>query len=674
MAPIHLAGLLVALLHPAQSVPARDILWKEGRLIIREAVAATEGACSAAPECWDDRYTCEACCGSFGLSDVILAEAVEADTLVEASRIASCWGSFDLTPSYCCADRGRRVFAPWWQSMDERRFEGNFLATLVVPNDREVTFAAQKTPALTHRIDLGNNAYTALTSVNLYCQTVRLTPAKALGAAGGRLCGEIASDAVSAFDPRITMDGALKVFVGPTFSSAGLQTFPEMYIPITSSIDPLLVTQLLCRRLGFSGGASFGQLLPPLRLDVPSSSQPFLSQLILQLLLFSCRRFSTSFVVYAQSVHARILTFHRSRWHSQRQSPCTFNANNYLVLPGLCGTVMRVTGRMLWRRQKRLDAQSGAGTSETGCPRRTEAARKRIAWRTTDKQRRGDTEEWAVGLWPAVPYAADVAPSREGKQDHPFEGTVTTPGAIRRAMNGVLEALLASAAAPTSQPSPVAGAGARPRLTVFDVGANVGRFTLSILESFRGWPLGAVVPSAGLDLDVHCFEPSDTAMQTLRRNVLGAEWKHWATSAAARCVEGGTNGGVGEGKRGADGVDACVDDGQASLRVRLQLYPEVNATVRFQQEALGDEVDAQRTLFRFDGERGEESSLFPFLTLEAHDRIRPQHSTPATTVDAYVRARGIERIDLLKIDVEGADPAFGRVRTARVGPDQRGAL
>jgi FkbM family methyltransferase len=128
----------------------------------------------------------------------------------------------------------------------------------------------------------------------------------------------------------------------------------------------------------------------------------------------------------------------------------------------------------------------------------------------------------------------------------------------------------------------------RPGMVVFDVGANIGHFTL--LAAKRVGPGG----------QVHAFEPASAEFAKLRRNILLNGFENVVANPLAICDHNG------------DVALQTCDGG-------LGLY---------------------NTMGR------------PFRSSEFTSSI-----VPCTTLDDYAQSRGITRVDLIKIDIEGAEPA-----------------
>jgi FkbM family methyltransferase len=143
----------------------------------------------------------------------------------------------------------------------------------------------------------------------------------------------------------------------------------------------------------------------------------------------------------------------------------------------------------------------------------------------------------------------------------------------------------------------------RPGMTVFDVGANYGQFTL--------WAAEQVGPSGS----VHAFEPSSYSFGRLGTNV-GRDPRLAARVALNRCAVADRPG-----------------------VVRLHSYgAEHSAWNSLHAHAMWDSMEARET---------------------RRPPLRPTggEDVPAVTLDQYCAEKGVARIDLLKIDVEGAELA-----------------
>ena len=141
----------------------------------------------------------------------------------------------------------------------------------------------------------------------------------------------------------------------------------------------------------------------------------------------------------------------------------------------------------------------------------------------------------------------------------------------------------------------------RPGMVVFDIGANIGHFTL--LAAKRVGPGG----------HVHAFEPAPEEFAKLQRNVVLNGFENVALNAVAVCD-----------RAGAVALQTCAGG--------LGLYNSIGR---------------------------------PFRTAELSAT-----TVPCTTLDVYTHERAIGRVDLIKIDIEGAEPAaLSGATNLLAGPD-----
>jgi FkbM family methyltransferase len=160
---------------------------------------------------------------------------------------------------------------------------------------------------------------------------------------------------------------------------------------------------------------------------------------------------------------------------------------------------------------------------------------------------------------------------------------------------------------------------ARPGDTFFDVGANVGYHSLSVYD---------VVRSSGGE--VHMFEPNPTMTRLLLRTFhANAFWAGVSINQLALSDQDGT----------AD----------------MTVYEDWWGGARLQSPE--DIASSQHAWAR-------------------NAAIREQFEVPTTTIDQYCHERGVERIDLLKIDVEGHEEAVvaGMQGIAESSPDLKAVL
>ncbi len=160
---------------------------------------------------------------------------------------------------------------------------------------------------------------------------------------------------------------------------------------------------------------------------------------------------------------------------------------------------------------------------------------------------------------------------------------------------------------------------ARPGDTFFDVGANVGYHSLGVYDVVRS--------SGGA---VHVFEPNPTMNRLLQRAFhANAFWTGVHINQVALSDR----------------------DGTATMTV----YEDMWGGARLQQP---DDLGSSEHGWARDA------------------AIREQFEVPTTTIDKYCEGRGVERIDLLKIDVEGHEEAVvaGMQGITESSPDLKAVL
>lgn len=171
----------------------------------------------------------------------------------------------------------------------------------------------------------------------------------------------------------------------------------------------------------------------------------------------------------------------------------------------------------------------------------------------------------------------------------------------------------------------------RPGMTVLDVGANIGLFSLELLRRTGG------------DLQLLAFEPAPDTFAHLERNVRSS-----FPAAAVRLRR----------------VAVAAQPGEATLYHR----PRVPVTSSLYRDGQGDGGALVRGMLR--PPPGGAVELFPrwFRRLPPAwaERILGaagrwsqaevvETSCPVTTISAVLRDDGLDRVDLLKVDVEGAE-------------------
>ena len=168
--------------------------------------------------------------------------------------------------------------------------------------------------------------------------------------------------------------------------------------------------------------------------------------------------------------------------------------------------------------------------------------------------------------------------------------------------------------------------------TIFDVGANIGMFALSLMSRFE-------------DLNIYCFEPVPATFNCLKRNT--AEYPRAAKSRVTALGFG----------LGASETDAMIEY-FAGSPVDSTLYPKEK---RKALEQLLDGIKL-RDLWRMNKLRAVYlAPLFPFrkqIIGPAYARLMSEGksvSCQIKTISWFIDEHAVERIDLLKIDVEGAE-------------------
>jgi sterol 3beta-glucosyltransferase len=171
----------------------------------------------------------------------------------------------------------------------------------------------------------------------------------------------------------------------------------------------------------------------------------------------------------------------------------------------------------------------------------------------------------------------------------------------------------------------------RPGMTVLDVGANIGLFSLEVLRRTGG------------DVELYSFEPATDTFEYLKRNV-----QELFPQAPVRLFR-----------------TALADQpGEATLYHR----PRMSVTSSLYRGAVGDTGSIVRGMLREPPDRYREvlpSWLRRLPAAQAEWVLRAlarwsqaevvETTCPVTTVSEVVEEHGIERIDFLKVDVEGAE-------------------
>lgn len=167
---------------------------------------------------------------------------------------------------------------------------------------------------------------------------------------------------------------------------------------------------------------------------------------------------------------------------------------------------------------------------------------------------------------------------------------------------------------------------------VFDVGANIGLFSLSLMERFR-------------DLRIYCFEPVPFTYECLTRNL--AESSRNNSNAFTT-------------------LDVAL--GAADSQTTIEYFPIVPSNSTQYPSDKHRESVVQLESWRFSDVWKYSKGLallflivYPFRKQLANPLFRlglaggVSITCPVRTLSSVIRERGVERIDLLKIDVEGAE-------------------
>ena len=168
--------------------------------------------------------------------------------------------------------------------------------------------------------------------------------------------------------------------------------------------------------------------------------------------------------------------------------------------------------------------------------------------------------------------------------------------------------------------------------TIFDVGANIGMFALSLMSRFE-------------NLNIYCFEPVPATFESLKRN---AAESPLAKKNRVTTLDFGL---------GAIEADAMIEY-FAGSPVNSTLYPEEKR--RNFEQLLGS--IKLPDLWRMNKLRAFcLAPLFPFrkrLLSSAYARLMSEGQSVRCrikTISGFIDKYSVERIDLLKVDVEGAE-------------------
>lgn len=181
--------------------------------------------------------------------------------------------------------------------------------------------------------------------------------------------------------------------------------------------------------------------------------------------------------------------------------------------------------------------------------------------------------------------------------------------------------------------------------TVIDVGANIGLFTRFLCGRFR-------------DLRVVCFEPSPPTFECLRANTEDLDAQ-------------------------VETIRAAVSDHLGTAQIEYLPNLPGNSTL-YPADKRGQVDSFAENLTLADAWRGSKLAFFVLLALYPVRKwvIRKRfewsysggvsYDCPLTTLDATIAERGLEQVDLLKIDVEGAElDVLGGLSDANLGRVQQ---
>jgi FkbM family methyltransferase len=168
--------------------------------------------------------------------------------------------------------------------------------------------------------------------------------------------------------------------------------------------------------------------------------------------------------------------------------------------------------------------------------------------------------------------------------------------------------------------------------TIFDVGANVGMFALSLMERFR-------------DLRIYCFEPVPSTYACLARNLAESPLRTTHQAAALNLALGAA-----EAQTTIEFFPGAPSNSTLYSAEKHRDFGKVLDGVRFSDMWRTKKLKALPLL-----------PLFPFrkrLLGPAFERVMAAGvSMPCQVrmLSRIIQERAVERIDLLKIDVEGAE-------------------
>jgi FkbM family methyltransferase len=160
---------------------------------------------------------------------------------------------------------------------------------------------------------------------------------------------------------------------------------------------------------------------------------------------------------------------------------------------------------------------------------------------------------------------------------------------------------------------------------ILDAGANVGFFTLSLLERFR-------------DLKVICFEPVPNTRACLERNVEESPWRSGHDITISGYAVGSKNG---------EAVISYFP--QATLNSTLHLEEKRSHWNTLADGITSSQIRKWNKVYALAPRRIVAWFMRPMI----NDVVQIQ--CKVCTLSDTMRERGLARVDLLKIDVEGAE-------------------
>jgi FkbM family methyltransferase len=167
---------------------------------------------------------------------------------------------------------------------------------------------------------------------------------------------------------------------------------------------------------------------------------------------------------------------------------------------------------------------------------------------------------------------------------------------------------------------------------ILDVGANVGLFALSVMERFRG-------------VKMVCLEPVPNIRACLERNVTESPWRNHHEITILACAVGSTNG-----EATITYFPRAPGNSTMHLGDKRREWATIVDEITFSQLWKVNKLFAFLLLLVFPWRR----RVFTRFVAPVFDNIVSVRCVVRTLSDA-MRQQGLEHVDLLKIDVEGAE-------------------